>query len=173
MEGRFKGRKTCELGARYGLLVVLRKIDPQPHQNQLNHYYELQCDCGNRTTSDAYQLANGRRVSCGCRKGKFWNGRMSKGWSTGHDYKSLKAGAKKRKIPFKITLDEFEAAISNPCVYCGDTEIKSLDRIENAYGYQVGNVQACCTRCNLMKHTMTTEGFVKHVRKIVDNLARL
>jgi hypothetical protein len=38
-----------------------------------------------------------------------------------------------------------------------------LDRVDNARGYESGNVVPCCDPCNRMKGTLSREAFLEHV----------
>ena len=58
----------------------------------------------------------------------------------------------KTKKPWKLTFEEYERLISDPCHYC-DADISKargsgLDRLDNSKGYEVGNVVPCCKACN-------------------------
>jgi hypothetical protein len=78
-----------------------------------------------------------------------------------------KYGAKKRGIPFELTLEEFMGFWQQPCAYCGDPiEAVGLDRIESTKGYVNGNVVSCCAICNAWKNCLTVEEFRAHVQKV-------
>jgi 5-methylcytosine-specific restriction endonuclease McrA len=81
-------------------------------------------------------------------------------------YTEIRRNAKTRGIAFDLTIDDFVRVASNPCRYCGDpaplrsrTEIEGsrpvklhgLDRVDNASGYAIANVVACCGLCNRAK----------------------
>lgn len=93
-------------------------------------------------------------------------------------YRTMKGGGLKRNYEVKITFDEFKEIVSNPCVYCGETEKRiGIDRVDNTKGYTTENSAPCCTTCNMMKKTMTVEQFLQHIRKIhnhnIINLKRI
>lgn len=51
-----------------------------------------------------------------------------------------------------LTTDEVRALVEQPCIYCGTTEEnRGLDRIDNGRAHVRGNVQPCCTSCNIMR----------------------
>lgn len=81
-----------------------------------------------------------------------------------------KGGAKKRKLDFKITLEEFQAETAKPCIYCkrppSATHENSLDRISSKLGYIDGNIQACCSVCNILKYTYEHEEFLEQCSAI-------
>ena len=84
------------------------------------------------------------------------------------NFNQYKFAAKKRGIPFKLYIEEFETYWEKPCSYCGDTIINSvrLDRVNNLYGYIKGNVVSCCKLCNIMKTNLSVEAFLAHIKKI-------
>lgn len=77
-------------------------------------------------------------------------------------FKSLRTNCPKRGIEFKLNLDEFRKWYSNQernCFYCGRqlSQFKkgddglTIDRLENAIGYEITNIVLCCWRCNVIK----------------------
>ncbi len=101
-------------------------------------------------------------------KGK--NGKPKKQTSLESLYKSYEGGAKRRGIPFRLTLVEFKAYISRPCTYCNSDSHKiGIDRIDNSIGYLSSNCVSCCWNCNRMKGTLTYTEFVSHAIKIVEH----
>lgn len=76
-------------------------------------------------------------------------------------FKNLKHAAKRRKIEFCLTLDQFKELTNLNCYYCNN-EIKStiagLDRINNNKGYSIDNVLPCCKECNYIRgYKLTVE----------------
>ena len=53
------------VGKRYGSLVVVAQADSKASGKRRWH---CQCDCGNTSTVNGYDLTHGKTVSCGCRK---------------------------------------------------------------------------------------------------------
>lgn len=89
-------------------------------------------------------------------------------------FKRCKTGAKARGISFNITLEEFSEYWQEPCSYCGGTiNTVGLDRVDSSLGYEDSNVVPCCTKCNLMKRHYSTEDWLTHMRKILNNLEAL
>ena len=81
-----------------------------------------------------------------------------------------KRGAKRRKIEFALSKDEFMSFWGQECVYCGDVVSGvGIDRIDPAGGYTLDNVAPCCGRCNMGKRTMTADEFIAHCKKIAKN----
>ena len=65
-----------------------------------------------------------------------------------------------------LTPNDFYELINKPCSYCGDSERIGIDRKDSSIGYLKTNCQPCCVWCNFMKHMITHEPFLEHVRKI-------
>lgn len=58
---------------------------------------------------------------------------------------------------------------NNKCVYCGDIiETIGLDRIDSAKGYELENIQPCCTFCNSMKSNKNEKDFLNQCKKIIN-----
>jgi len=73
-------------------------------------------------------------------------------------YIEYKSSAKKRNIPFNISLEEFQTFWQKNCHYCGSAiSTIGLDRIDSSLGYELENLRSCCTMCNRMKLDSTEE----------------
>jgi 5-methylcytosine-specific restriction endonuclease McrA len=69
-------------------------------------------------------------------------------------YRYRKYDAARKGRTFSITQEEFVKIVTDPrgCAYCGTTKVdRSLDRVNNAQGYERDNVVACCSPCNASK----------------------
>jgi hypothetical protein len=86
--------------------------------------------------------------------------------------------ARRRKLEWALTEAQFSEITSSVCWYCGDApaqernkypgaRFNGIDRVDNAIGYIVGNVVACCGQCNRAKHVNTAEQFLAMARRIV------
>ena len=88
--------------------------------------------------------------------------------------------ARKKGIPFTITEEEFKIITDKDCYYCGyppsnklnnhryngSLPYSGIDRVDNSKGYETENCVPCCKWCNGMKSSLSTEQFLKHVRRI-------
>lgn len=87
-------------------------------------------------------------------------------------FKLYRAEANKRNKQFLLTLHEFMMIQKNPCYLCGkennELHKNGLDRIDNAKGYVVNNVMACCGNCNLMKHVLPLQMFLNKCVQITN-----
>ena len=89
-------------------------------------------------------------------------------------YCEYRNNAKRRGIPFELTIDEFEEITKLPCHYCGghssDYNKKSrgngIDRKESDVGYEANNVVPCCSRCNFVKNQMPYHEFIDYIKRL-------
>ncbi len=82
-------------------------------------------------------------------------------------YQNLKASAKRRRIDFEITLEDFKAIWADVCPVFGTPFDKtgaryhptgrSFDRLDNSKGYVKGNVLCISMRANGLKKDATIE----------------
>lgn len=80
----------------------------------------------------------------------------------------------RKKVEFKISLEEYETLINNQCYYCNN-ELGSkvvagigLDRVNNSIGYTVDNVVSCCKICNRIKNeNLSSEETVAAINAIL------
>jgi hypothetical protein len=67
-------------------------------------------------------------------------------------YRDARTSDKKKGFEFDLNLEFISRAISEPCVYCADTNTQmTLDRIDNTIGHVMPNVVPACVRCNLVR----------------------
>lgn len=89
-------------------------------------------------------------------------------------YRRGKARAKKRNIPWTLSLDEYVKIVFEArCEYCEEKLPETgfgLDRKNDSQGYHPENVVPCCTECNLAKHKHYTYGEMKVVAQVVKAL---
>jgi hypothetical protein len=84
-----------------------------------------------------------------------------------HRFKEYVRSAKKRNIGFDLTFEQFIQYWQKPCYYCGDIiDNIGIDRVDNAKGYEVGNIISCCQICNYAKRTQTKDDFIKMCVKV-------
>lgn len=81
--------------------------------------------------------------------------------------KDSKAYDAKRGLKNDLKSDGVLDIISQPCVYCGESEIRmTLDRIDNDLGHVFANVVGCCVRCNMMRRHMPYAAWMRIVPSI-------
>lgn len=148
------------IGRKHGKLTVLGYAGYVNNQHRL--MLLCRCDCGNLVERHYHTLmAKAANPQCPeCQKGHTMTQHQ-------HDrFKSIQASARTRKIKFKLTAEQFVASFYGKCCYlCGD-EAFGIDRVDSSIGYEVGNMEPCCTRCNLMKNDTGLNDFLTHIEKI-------
>jgi hypothetical protein len=82
---------------------------------------------------------------------------------------SYQYNANKRKIPFELSITQFQWFLDKPCFYCSSQPYtihsktgqvyNGIDRIDNNLGYNMRNCVACCKICNFSKSGMSFEMF--------------
>lgn len=90
-------------------------------------------------------------------------------------FADLRYEAKRRKLEFNLTFENYQKYISEPCYYCnfelGEpvTSGAGLDRVDSSKGYIEGNVVSCCRMCNLIKSDFLSQEETKiAVKAIID-----
>lgn len=90
----------------------------------------------------------------------------------GGRFSAYKSNAEKRKIPFNLTIQQFDSITSMPCKYCGeydtyeDMKFTGVDRIDSRKGYDIGNCVSCCRSCNAMKSDSDVFEWLEKIKKI-------
>lgn len=172
---------------RFSNLVAIRRLPSKRTQGggTFKTYWEVRCDCG-RVVEAAYSnLRDGRNLSCGdrsCPHAKRFNGTYAdKNAGLKQVYGFYRTKAKRKRLSFKVTLEEFSNLISQDCFYCGRPPSNSarndykfgaikysgVDRVDNKKGYEVANCVPCCALCNTMKHILSHNDFILHLRRIL------
>lgn len=91
-------------------------------------------------------------------------------------FSRAKAQAKKRKIEFLLSFDEYKDKIFNQCYYCNFLLGKSvktgsgLDRLDSYKGYVKENVVSCCFICNKIKSDVMTP---LETKSVIDLLLKM
>ena len=169
----------------FGLLTVVA----HSHRNaSYKHFWKCQCQCGVTKIIQGSTLLSGRAVSCGClkkRRGKdnpCWTGC---GELSGEFISSIKANARKKKIPFlvskeylwelyqkqggKCALTGISLSLEDPRYSDPYARTASLDRIDSTKGYVEGNVQWVHKTINSMKMDLSESDFLKWCRTVVEH----
>lgn len=166
------------LGKVFGRLTVLRYTG-RDHLHR--HTYACACACGNTTTAcrDALIVQGGKK-SCGCsrRRPPTWTGCGEIG---GWFWHQIERGAVARGLPFDLSIKVAWALYEAQGRRCALTGVPlmfaptckravertaSLDRIDNARGYEVGNVQWVHKDVNLMRGQITVSDFIQWCNRI-------
>lgn len=174
----FSSRAKDLTGMVVGLLTVQRmaQTDKDGRINWL-----CSCSCGKLCTYTTTVLLKKsksvfhERTSCGCIPRFQIHARYTGvGELPGSKWGQIRAGARKRKIPFHLTIEQAwslfvqqgrSCALTHaPLVFSTKTHAgattASLDRIDSRKGYVYGNVQWVHVSINLMKQTLSVAEFV-------------
>lgn len=185
-------------GRRFGKLTALNVYG---YQNQPNGkkivLWECKCDCGKTIVKTAALLSAGQILSCGCAKTErslFFKEKPKFAVSNSktetkyllsglsQTYRSYIAGAKRRKIKFNLTIDEFLKLSQGNCYYCGQEPstffrcrykgseygfyYNGVDRKDSKVGYIADNCISCCANCNYAKRETDYKTFLSNVKRI-------
>jgi hypothetical protein len=73
-----------------------------------------------------------------------------------------------RQRGMTLSIEEFHALVTTPCTYCGlePETYHGIDRIDSDFGYENGNIVACCWICNRMKNNMSVKEFLDHIEAV-------
>lgn len=141
------------------------------------------CDCGNEIVVRSDTLRSNRQHSCGCllrRKKSLHPSWKGHGEISGYVWKKIIKDAKKRKLPFEITIQQCWDLFlkqKGKCVLTGlnlkfpahrndYNSSASLDRIDSSKGYFTDNIQWVDKRVNMMKQSFPEEEFIDLCKKI-------
>lgn len=88
--------------------------------------------------------------------------------------KTIKSGARRRGIDWKISDEYAWELLHKSCTYCGEEpevynkiqkQCATIDRIDNSLDYTVNNVTPSCLHCNRLKGARPLEEFLKMLRE--------
>ena len=98
--------------------------------------------------------------------------------------REVERNAVKRGLEWTLTDDQARELVLADCSYCGKPSklaedrttlqntrgLGGIDRIDSSVGYVIGNVVACCGRCNVGKWSDSHEDFVAWIRLVHSHL---
>lgn len=99
------------------------------------------------------------------RRGSPWHRRLTR-------YERAVQQAQDRGKRWALEPEEYEELTAQRCYYCGGLTGGGvgLDRIDNARGYEPGNVLPCCGSCNMLRSNRLT---VEETIAAVDAIGRM
>lgn len=185
-----------EVGQRFGQGVVIEAEIRVPGRQQGNAVtfrgVRLLCDCGNEYTTRLDSLSAGHSLSCGCRRGRYGGKSDPERVAKNYLLRVYQRNAKVRDLAWSLTDEDFYRLILLECHYCGQPPVTTqkirrrvkdgerrryqdsgfaangLDRVDNAAGYTLENVVACCETCNRAKHAMSYGEFMAWIARLTD-----
>src|SRR5208337_1730436 len=115
-----------ESGTTFGRWVVLHMARARDGFR----YWRCRCLCGIEREIPESNLVRGQSKSCGCLRNEP---RLGPGVSAFNRLlRNYRSNARKRKIQFVLTREEFKTLVQSPCHYCGrpPSKFKKLGAIE-------------------------------------------
>lgn len=177
---------------KFGKLTVIKKDPFSPkYRGKIATKWLCQCECGKMHSASASNLKKGDTTSCGCSRSD-WSRKRTKNKSgcwkgyediSGTFWSIIKSGAKARKIPFDLKIEEawqklvvqnFKCAFTKEQLILAKTveekkrgiQTASLDRIDATKGYSADNIQWVHVDINKIKIDMSNNEFVAWCQKI-------
>lgn len=151
-------------------------------------FFECVCICGKTFQARTDAIKSSATRSCGCLTGDLISQKNKLPNNLGAIalvLRHYKGNAKKRKLQFSLSLEEFKTIIFGQCKYCGnpprptvfatsqenrrDKKISynGIDRLDNSIGYVVSNCVSCCHICNGAKSDRSVEEFQSWIKRLV------
>lgn len=151
-------------------------------------FFECYCVCGAAFKARTDAIKSGATKSCGCLTGDLISSKNKLPDNQGAlnlVFRHYKNNAKKRKIKFNLSLNDFKSLVFDRCFYCGidpqpsifvssqenrrDKEIyyNGIDRADNSIGYIFSNCVTCCSICNGAKSNLSFEDFQNWIKRLV------
>ena len=171
------GRKMIdETGKRYNRLVAIEYVRKYATKNNdhSDSIWLCKCDCGNAVEVLGTNLRKGISSSCGCygreqQKKAVTLPTGEAAFNCLHAY--YKSSAKKRKLKWRLSRNQFREIIQQNCIYCGAIPsnickksdlngayvYSGIDRVDNSRGYIKDNCVPCCKDCNTKKGSITLD----------------
>lgn len=173
------------INKKFGRLKVLK--DSKKRNSACQIIWKCQCNCGKIVFVSGTNLRVGKTKSCGCLR--IEKMQLNKGMSARNSlYRNYKAGAKRRKLKFKLLINQFTKLTKQVCYYCGikpqqiylkdykeyryngNYIYNGIDRINSNKGYEINNVVTCCKDCNIAKQRMTIRKYKLFIKRVYNNL---
>jgi hypothetical protein len=173
-------RKVEFIGKKFHRLTVIEETRSKRNRRA----WKCICICKNIKILETSLLS--RTKSCGCLRDELIGKRRRKSFGESAKNRLIavyKKGAKRRKIEWNLSDEEFFKIIQEPCNYCGieknnntkkiskhsygHINFTGIDRIDNTKGYLYNNCVPCCRQCNMAKYIFTQKEFKEWIRRLV------
>jgi hypothetical protein len=144
--------------------------------------YKCRCICGAIGHKiPGRDLISGKRRACrGCMAGGSQEKTLFNQLISRYKFSASRFGRS-----FELTDDQALLFFKADCSYCGKLPssfvkpsrknvrlgfpYNGIDRVDNTIGYTPNNCVTCCKICNHMKHILTEEEFLAHVKQICEH----
>lgn len=157
-------------------------LSEKPFRKFGRYYIRVKCTCGSNIEKDLPKHHLTSKLSKGCEKCSRHHTSKGYGLISGEYWALIKSGAEKRKIKFKITIEEawdlflkqnkkcalsgLDLVFEPNCVHhkkIDNRKIRtaSLDRIDSSKGYTLDNIQWLHKDVNIMKNKFNQYYFIK------------
>lgn len=175
------------VGEEFGYLTAVR---PTEERTRYGVIWLVKCRCGNEKKMALSDLVKKPRRegqmprSCGCyRKRNRSPKYKGVGDLSSTKFRGIMAKAKRRGLPFAITIEyawELFLKQNKRCALTGmplslspssmeiGASTASLDRIDSAKGYEIGNVQWVHVTLNFMKTSLSQSAFIEWCGRVSD-----
>jgi hypothetical protein len=87
-------------------------------------------------------------------------------------YKTYVRDSNNKNIQFDLTPTQFYDTIQQSCYYCNTQQLKTLNglsRLHKNKGYILTNIVPCCSTCNYIKYTHSSEDFYLFIITILSH----
>lgn len=138
----------------------------------------VKCSCGSVCVIDMYNILLNKSTGCRVCVGKRHSKTNNPNWKGTKDipaslYTSLKYGAKSRKIPFKISIDDLQNSWDSSDKLCYITKVKleigknaSVDRVDSSKEYFIDNIKWVQKDINIMKNDLDLRKFIQLCKEV-------
>jgi len=145
--------------------------------------YLCRCSCGTISRVSSVDLRKSVRTKC--RRCQI--GFSEHEASFNYIYSRYKQNASKSGREFSLSKEHARQLFESDCHYCGSKPknkytgrwakdkmtatfyYNGIDRIDNDLGYTLDNCLPCCKICNHMKHVLSYEEFLAHIKAVYEH----
>lgn len=177
---RRRVRRADLTGCTYGRLYVEAMVG---RAGLRRTHFRCRCACGSLpVVVEGSKLRNGHTRSCGCLARERARHRpLPAGESVRRRVLAgYRRNAARRDVPCTLTDEEMTALFQAPCHYCGCAPStltthpqaygayrhNGIDRIDNARGYEAGNVVTACMECNFKRGAQDQQAFLSWIARV-------
>ncbi|NCB97235.1 MAG: hypothetical protein EOM36_02595 [Bacteroidia bacterium] len=179
---------SIPIGTVFSRLTVLEETAPKLIEGGGSRKcYKVRCECGKTFTTIGTSLKHKRVTECSsCAYQKRPQSTKRLTQEERMFTKTIVERCKTHNIPYSITATDYITTAKKVCHYCGTPPVikgahmtrhaetpipvNGIDRVNNTLGYTIENIVPCCSLCNSMKSTLSSESFLAHIKQIILHL---